>query len=154
MADERIFPAQRGPLRGVAIPVAVAQVKADKFTIAVRKVASIYLLWGVVQLVTVAVDLLATLAASREFEPGRAKHLQVLRSRVALATTLSRALKFLVKAFATPSALLYGAFGVRRIIILGVTFALIITIHIIHLIIPGLTQRSTKTVEVALRLDL
>lgn len=56
----------------MAIPVAVAQVKADKFTVAVRKVASVYLLWGVVQLVTVAVDLLATLTASMEFVSDKA----------------------------------------------------------------------------------
>lgn len=53
--------------------MAVAQVESDKLAVTVRKVASIYLLGGVVQLVTVAVDLLAMCSASRGFETNMAQ---------------------------------------------------------------------------------
>lgn len=50
----------------MAIPMAVAQVESDKLTVTVREVASVYLLRGMIQLMTVTINLSAVAEAWRD----------------------------------------------------------------------------------------
>ncbi len=93
--------------------MAVAQIESDKLTVTVRKVAPVYLLGGVVELVTMAINPLATPTARRDYQQDMAQRLQMFCSRITFAATFGGTLELFIQAFPTPPALLDRTFRVR-----------------------------------------
>jgi len=137
--------------------MAVAQIESDELAIAVRKGAFVNMFRRMVQLVAVALRLSASESGSGTRDPSNGTKdeagLQMFGPGVAFSAALGRTLKLLVKAFPAPPPFLHRTLGIGRVPILIVTFTVIVTINIIHVVVPRLAQHPA-TGRIVLRLDL